>query len=111
MASGQRASVSIATKIDPHTARSGLTEADEFPILNAQLVLPPPTPAQGWIMRAIIEYLRHAIQCRTQAERVAQPRDKKILEELAEAWEKIAALREQDVVDAKDTTQRNDRLV
>jgi hypothetical protein len=42
---------------------------------------------------------------------MAQPRDKKILEELAEAWEKIAALREQDVVDAKDTTQPNDRLV
>jgi hypothetical protein len=36
---------------------------------------------------------------------MAQPQDKKILEELAEAWEKTAALREQDVVDAKDSTR------
>jgi hypothetical protein len=62
-------------------------------------------------MRAIVEYLRHAMECRTLAERMAQPRDKKILEELASAWEKIAALREQDIVDAKGGTQPNDRLV
>jgi hypothetical protein len=31
--------------------------------------------------------------------------DKKILEELANAWEKIAALRERDIIDAKDSNR------
>ena len=53
-------------------------------------------------MRATAEYLHHAIACRTLAERMAQPQDKKILEELAQAWEKIAALRERDLIDAKE---------
>jgi hypothetical protein len=53
-------------------------------------------------MRAIAEYLQHAIACRELAERVTQRRDKKILEELAKAWEKIAALREQDLIEAKN---------
>jgi hypothetical protein len=53
-------------------------------------------------MRATAEYLQHAIACRTLAERMTQPQDKKILEELAQAWEKIAALRERDLIDAKD---------
>jgi hypothetical protein len=43
-------------------------------------------------MRVIAEYLQHAIDCRTLAERMTQPQDKKILEELAKAWEKVAAL-------------------
>ena len=33
---------------------------------------------------------------------MTQPQDKKLLEELAKAWERIAALRERDLVDAKD---------
>ena len=52
-------------------------------------------------MRAIAEYLQHAIECRTLAKRVTQPQDRKILEELAEAWEKVAALRERDLINAK----------
>jgi hypothetical protein len=56
-------------------------------------------------MRAIAEYIQHAIDCRTLAERVAQPQDKKLLEELAEAWEKIAVLRERDLIDAKDSNR------
>ena len=54
-------------------------------------------------MRATAEYLHHAIACRTLAERMAQPQDKKILEEIAGAWEKIAALRERDLIDAKNS--------
>ena len=54
-------------------------------------------------MRVIAEYLQHAIDCRTLAERMTQPQDKKILEEIAGAWEKIAALRERDLIDAKDS--------
>jgi hypothetical protein len=34
---------------------------------------------------------------------MTQPKDKKIFEELAEGWEKIAALRVQDLIDAKDS--------
>jgi hypothetical protein len=58
-------------------------------------------------MRAIADYLQHAIECRRLAEHMTQPHDKKILEELARAWEKIAAIREHDIIDAKD----NDRLI
>jgi hypothetical protein len=53
-------------------------------------------------MRAIAEYLQHAIACRELAERVTQRGDQKILEELAKAWEKIAALREQDLIESKN---------
>jgi hypothetical protein len=56
-------------------------------------------------MRAIAEYIQHAIDCRTLAERLAQPQDKKLLEELAEAWEKIAVLRKRDLIDAKDSNR------
>ena len=59
-------------------------------------------------MRAIAEYLQHAIECRTLAERVTQPQDRKILEELAEAWEKVAALRERDLINAKTANSPND---
>jgi hypothetical protein len=36
---------------------------------------------------------------------MTQPKDKKIFEELAEGWEKIAALRVQDLIDAKDSNR------
>jgi hypothetical protein len=48
-------------------------------------------------MRTTAEYLQHAIACRELAERTTRRRDKKTLEELAKAWEKIAAFREQDL--------------
>ena len=48
-------------------------------------------------MRTTAEYLQHAIACRELADRTAHRRDKKVLEELAQAWQKIAALREQDL--------------
>ena len=53
-------------------------------------------------MRAVAEYIQHAIDCRILAERMTQPQDKKLLEELAKAWERIAALRERDLIDTKD---------
>ena len=59
-------------------------------------------------MRTTAQYIQHAIEhaidCRKLAERMTAPQDKKILEELAEAWEKIAALRERDLIDAKTAT-------
>jgi hypothetical protein len=57
-------------------------------------------------MRAMADYLQHAIECRRLAEGIAQPQDKKILEEIADAWEKIAALREKDLIDAKGSGPR-----
>jgi hypothetical protein len=36
---------------------------------------------------------------------MAQPQDKKILEELADKWERVAAIREQDLIEAKDSTR------
>ena len=60
-------------------------------------------------MRAIAEYLQHALACRKLAERMTQRRDKKILEELAKAWEKIAALRERDLIEAIDRNRADFR--
>jgi hypothetical protein len=56
-------------------------------------------------MRATAAYIQHAIDCLRLAECMTQPQDKKILEELAKAWEKVAALREQDLIDAKDSNR------
>jgi hypothetical protein len=52
-------------------------------------------------MRAVADYLKHAMECRTLAERMTQPDDKLVLEEIAKAWEKIATLRQKDLIDAK----------
>ena len=51
-------------------------------------------------MRLVAEYLKHAEFCRTLAD-MAQPQDKKILEELADKWERVAAIREQDLMKRK----------
>jgi hypothetical protein len=60
-------------------------------------------------MHPIAEYLQHAIACRELAERMTRPGDKKIFEELANAWERIAALREQDLIEAKDRNRADIR--
>ena len=60
-------------------------------------------------LHPIAEYLQHAIACRELAERTTRPADKKIFEELASAWERIAALREQDLIDAKDRNRADIR--
>jgi hypothetical protein len=56
-------------------------------------------------MRAVADYLRHAMECRTLAERITRSDDKRVLEELAQAWEKIAMLRQQDLLDAKNSNR------
>ena len=48
-------------------------------------------------MRRLVEYKQHAKECRTLAAQMTRPEDKMALEELAKAWEKVAALRECDV--------------
>ena len=53
-------------------------------------------------MRRVTEYKQHANDCRALAEWMAQPDDKTILEKIAAAWDKIAALREQDLEHAKE---------
>jgi hypothetical protein len=56
-------------------------------------------------MRAVIDYIKHAMECRSLAERMTQPDDKRVLQELAQAWEKIAILRQRDLLDAKDSNR------
>ena len=51
-------------------------------------------------MRTLDEYKQHANYCRALAARMTQPKDKAILEEIAKAWEKVAALRERDLHEA-----------
>ena len=53
-------------------------------------------------MRKVVEYKQHAKDRRALAAWAAQPGDKTILEEMATAWDKIAALREQDLEHAKE---------
>ena len=48
-------------------------------------------------MRRVAEYKHYAKDCRALAAQITQPEDKMALEELAKAWEKVAALREWDV--------------
>jgi hypothetical protein len=50
-------------------------------------------------MRKVTEYKDHAKACRDLATRATLPSDKKILEELAQAWEWIAKLRKSDLPD------------
>jgi hypothetical protein len=54
-------------------------------------------------MRRVVEYKQHANDCRTLAAWTAQPDDKTILEKIATAWDKIAALREHDLEHAKES--------
>jgi hypothetical protein len=55
-------------------------------------------------MRRVMEYKQHADGCRALALSTAQPDEKTILEKIASAWDKIAALREQDLEQAKETS-------
>lgn len=49
------------------------------------------------VMRRVVEYKQHADDCRALAASTSQPDDKIILEKIATAWDKIAALRERDL--------------
>jgi hypothetical protein len=53
-------------------------------------------------MRRLDEYKQHAKDCRALAAKVTQPDDKLTLEEIAKAWEKVAALRERDLHEADE---------
>ena len=54
-------------------------------------------------MRKVEEYQRHAKHCRALAARTTtRPEDKVTLEEIAKAWEKVAALREHDLYQADE---------
>jgi hypothetical protein len=48
-------------------------------------------------MRRMAEYKQHAKECRTLAAQITQPEDKMALEEMAKAWDKMAALRDRDL--------------
>ena len=50
-------------------------------------------------MRVVVEYRQHAKQCRDLAARASKPADKKRLKYAAEAWAKMAALRERNLTD------------
>jgi len=48
-------------------------------------------------MRVVVEYRQHAKQCRDLAARASNSADKKRLKHAAEAWAKMAALRERNL--------------
>jgi hypothetical protein len=53
-------------------------------------------------VRKVEEYKRNAKHCRALAALVTRPEDKLTLEEIAKAWEKVAAFRERDLHEADD---------
>ena len=54
-------------------------------------------------MRKIEEYQQHAKHCRALAARTTtRPEDKVTLEEIAKAWEKVAAFRAHDLYEADE---------
>ena len=50
----------------------------------------------GTFMQTVAEYRTHAKKCRELANLVTTPTEKKILEEMAQSWEKLAELRKSD---------------
>ena len=52
-------------------------------------------------MSRVAEFKQHAKECRALAAQITQPEDM-ALEELAKAWEKVAALRECDVEELEE---------
>ena len=50
----------------------------------------------GVSMRTVAEYIIHADKCRELANLVTTPTEKRILEEMAQSWEKLAELRKRD---------------
>jgi hypothetical protein len=55
-------------------------------------------------MRTVEQCRERAEACRKLAKQMARPEDKKILEELAQAWEKLVELRRDDIEPEPDTS-------
>ena len=53
-------------------------------------------------MRKVEEYKQNAKQCRALAALVTRPEDKVTLEEIAKAWEKVAAFRAHALYEADE---------
>jgi Zn ribbon nucleic-acid-binding protein len=53
-------------------------------------------------MRTVRQYERHAKETRELAVRMIRREERKILEDIAKAWEKLAALREYDLVQTNE---------
>jgi hypothetical protein len=50
-------------------------------------------------MQLVLEYERHAAECREMAADATNPRNKKQLEDMAEVWERLAAQRRRGIVE------------
>jgi hypothetical protein len=50
-------------------------------------------------MQFVLEYERHAAECREMAADATNPRNKKQLEDMAEVWERLAAQRRRGIVE------------
>jgi hypothetical protein len=51
-------------------------------------------------MRDVTKYKQCAKECRDLAARMTRSKERKIFEDIADQWEKLAALREHDLIDA-----------
>jgi hypothetical protein len=53
-------------------------------------------------VRDVTKYKQHVKECRDLAARTTRPNERKILEDISDQWEKLAALREHDLIDPDD---------
>ncbi len=47
-------------------------------------------------MHSVAEYIKHAEECRKLAVLTANPKDKKVFEDIAQTWERLAELSKHD---------------
>jgi hypothetical protein len=69
---------------------------------GSYLSLPQDIASSLRAYRRVAEYQAHANDCRKMAARMARPEDKELLEQLAQAWEKVAKLRKCDLTDGDE---------
>jgi len=50
-------------------------------------------------MQKVLEYERHAAECRQMAAATKNPQNKKQLQDMAEAWERLAAERRRGIIE------------
>ena len=58
----------------------------------------------GAIMKLVLEYERHAAECREIAGETTNPRFKKQLEYMAEVWERLAAQRRRGIIERESNS-------
>ena len=52
-------------------------------------------------MKKVLQYERHAAECRRIADEMKNPQNKKQLQDMAEVWERLAAQRRKGIIETE----------